>query len=213
MATRAFLFDMDGTIVDSIGDIGGSMNLVLKDLGLPEHPIPAYRQLVGEGAAMLVERSLPPGHESLREDALVRYRAHYAVNMIASSRPYEGIVPLLAALAARGDRIGVVTNKPETPARAIASALFSAGTFGVVVGERPGLARKPSPAPALAAAEALGVAPGECVFVGDTAVDVLTARAAGMRSVGVLWGFRDRAELEDAGADHVVSSPAEILAL
>ncbi len=210
---RAFLFDMDGTIVDSLADIGGSMNLALRDLGLPEHSIAAYRHLVGEGAASLVARALPPGREALRDDALARYRSHYARNMVALSRPYAGIVALLDALARRGDRLGVVTNKPEAPARAIAHALFARETFGVVVGERAGLAKKPDPAPALAAAEALGIAPADCVFVGDTAIDVLTARAAGMRSVGVLWGFRDREELEEAGVDHVVERADEILRL
>lgn len=213
MSTRAFLFDMDGTLVDSLADIGGSMNAVLRELGLPEHPITDYRLKVGEGAASLIAQALPAGHEALREDALARYRAHYAKNMVAASRPYDGIVPLLAALAARGDRIAVVTNKPQAPASAIAAALFAEGTFGVVVGEREGVPRKPNAAPALLAAEALGMPPSACVFVGDTSVDILTARAAQMRSIGVLWGFRDRAELVEAGSDHIVAHPDEILAL
>lgn len=213
MSGRAFLFDMDGTLVDSLADIGGSMNHVLRELGFPEHPIDAYRTMVGEGAGSLVAQALPPGREALRHDALARYRAHYAVNMVAASRPYAGIPALLEALAARGDRLGVVTNKPQGPASAIVDALFPAGTFGVVVGEREGVPRKPSPAPALLAAEALGASASACIFVGDTSVDILTARAAGMRSVGVLWGFRDRAELEEAGADHVVARVEEILAI
>jgi phosphoglycolate phosphatase len=213
MTSRAFLFDMDGTLVDSLADIGGSMNFVLGTLGFPEHPIADYKMLVGEGASSLVAKSLPPGQEALRADALARYRSHYATNLVARSRPYEGIVPLLAALRARGDRIAVVTNKPQAPAGAIVDALFARGTFDVVVGEREGVARKPDPAPALVAAEALGVAPSACVFVGDTSVDILTARAAKMRGVGVLWGFRDREELETAGADHIVAQPDEILGL
>jgi phosphoglycolate phosphatase len=211
--TRAYLFDMDGTLVDSLADIGGSMNAVLEALGLPPHPIPAYKHLVGEGAASLIAKALPPGHERLREDALARYRTIYARNMIARSRPYDGIVPLLEGLRARGDRTAVVTNKPQTPASAIADALFAKGAFDVVVGERDGVPRKPDPAPARLAAAALGVEARECVFVGDTSVDILTARAAGMRSVGVLWGFRDRAELEEAGADHVIAHPRELLDL
>ncbi len=210
---RAFLFDMDGTLVDSLADIGGSMNHVLAQLRLPEHPIAAYREMVGEGAGQLVAHALPTDRQALRDDALARYRAHYAIHLVAASRPYEGIVPLLASLSARGDRIGIVTNKPQAPATAIADALFARGTFGVVVGEREGVPRKPDPAPALLAAEALGVPAGDCVFVGDTFIDIRTARAAGMRSVGVLWGFRDRNELETAGADHIVTRADEILAL
>lgn len=213
MSGRAFLFDMDGTLVDSLADIGGSMNRVLRDLGLPEHPIDDYRLMVGEGAGSLVARALPAGREALRDDALARYRAHYAIDMVAASRPYPGIVALLERLVARGDRVGVVTNKPQAPAMAIADALFAPGLFGVVVGEREGVPRKPHAAPALLAAEALGARASECVFVGDTSVDILTARAAGMRSVGVLWGFRDRDELEQAGADVIVTRAEEILAL
>jgi phosphoglycolate phosphatase len=189
------------------------MNHVLAELGLPTHPIAAYRELVGEGAAQLVQKALPPDRASLVDDALARYRARYALQLVAASRPYAGIVPLLAALAARGDLLGVVTNKPQAPATTIAEALFAKGTFGVVVGERHGVPRKPDAAPALLAAAALGVAPSECVFIGDTFIDIHTARAAGMRSIGVLWGFRDRRELEEAGADHIVADASEILAL
>jgi phosphoglycolate phosphatase len=210
---RAFLFDMDGTLVDSLADIGGSMNHVLETLGLPVHPIEAYRLMVGEGARSLIEKALPPGREALRDEALARYRARYATHMIAASRPYDGVVALLEALRARGDALAVVTNKPHAAAVAIADSLFGDRTFAIVVGEREGLAKKPDAAPALLAAREIGVAPGACVFVGDTAIDIHTARAAGMTSVGVLWGFRDRAELEGARADHVVARPAEILGL
>jgi phosphoglycolate phosphatase len=212
-AVRAYLFDMDGTIVDSLGDIGGSMNHVLAELGLPTHAIDDYKEMVGEGARALIERALPPGREDLHDEALRRYKARYATHLVVTSRPYEGIVALLEALAARGHALGVVTNKPHGAAQGVVDALFRRGTFGVVIGEREGLPRKPDPAPALAAAEALGGAAGDCVFVGDTSVDMATARAAGMTSVGVLWGFRGRGELEAAGARHIVSHPAEILAL
>ena len=111
-----------------------------------------------------------------------------------------------------GDRLGIVTNKPQAAAEEIAQALFP-GLFGVVIGERDGQPRKPHPAPARAAAAALGASAADCLFIGDTAIDIETARAAGMRSVGVLWGFRDRLELERAGAEVVVREPADILAL
>jgi phosphoglycolate phosphatase len=213
MSSRAFLFDMDGTLVDSLADIGGSMNHVLGSLGFPQHPIADYKMLVGEGAGSLVTKSLPPGQEASHGEALARYRSHYASNLVARSRPYEGIVALLESLRARGDRLAVVTNKPQAPASTIVDVLFPKGLFDFVLGERVGLARKPDPAPALLAAQTLGVPASDCCFVGDTSVDMLTARAAAMRSIGVLWGFRDRAELEGAGADHIVNRPDEILAL
>ncbi len=203
---------MDGTLLDSLGDIGGSVNTVLEELGLPTHPISRFRQLVGEGARSLLEKALPPERVALTDEALARYRAIYASRMLETSRPYPGIEALLAALRARGDRVAVVTNKPQAAASRIADTLF-AGTFDVVVGERDGTARKPDPAPARIAAEALGLQARRCVFVGDSAVDVWTARAAQMTSVGVLWGFRDRVELEEAGADHLVALPDEILGI
>ncbi|MFO0683440.1 MAG: HAD family hydrolase [Sandaracinus sp.] len=209
---RGFLFDMDGTILDSLGDIGGCANAVLEELGLPTHPIETYRQRVGEGARSLLEQALPPDRGALVDHALARYRALYATRMLETSRPYPGIEPLLVALRARGDRVAVVTNKPQTAATKIAEAVFP-GTFEIVIGEREGVPKKPDPAPALLAASALGIEPGRCVFVGDSAVDVRTARAAGMKSVGVLWGFRDRDELAGAGAEHLVDEAGQILGL
>lgn len=204
---------MDGTIVDSLADIGGSMNHVLESYGLPTHALEAYRLMVGEGAASLIERALPSGRAELRAEALARYKARYRTQLVAASRPYEGIVELLSALAARGDRLGIVTNKPQAAADEIASRLFEPGLFGVVIGESEARPKKPNPAPALAAAERLGSSPGDCLFIGDTAIDIETSHAAGMTSVGVLWGFRDRAELEGARAHHIVRAPADILAL
>lgn len=209
---RGFLFDMDGTILDSLGDIGGCANAVLEELGLPTHPIPTYRQRVGEGARSLLEQALPPDRGALVDHALARYKLLYATRMLDSSRPYPGIEGLLEALRARGDRLAVVTNKPQPAATKIADAVFP-GVFEIVVGEREGVPKKPDPAPALLAARALGLAPEHCVFIGDSAVDMRTARAAGMTSVGVLWGFRDRDELSGAGALHLVGAAAEILAL
>ncbi len=211
--TRAFLFDMDGTLVDSLADIGGAMNFVLRESGFPEHPIDRYRMLVGEGVGQLVGKAIPPGNDARIDEIGKRYRARYRENLIALSRPYDGIVALLDALRARGDRLGVVTNKPQALAELVADRLFGAGAFDVVVGERDGVPRKPDPAPARLAASALGLSASACVFVGDTFVDIHTARAAEMKSVGVLWGFRDRAELEEAGADHIALHPNEILAL
>ena len=210
---RAFLFDMDGTLVDSLADIGGSMNHVLTSYGLPTHALETYRLMVGEGAASLIERALPADRADLRVEALARYKARYRTQLVLASRPYEGIVELVAALVARGDRLGIVTNKPQAAADEIAAQLFETGTFGVVIGETDTRPRKPHPAPALAAADALGVGAGDCFFVGDTAIDMETSHAAGMKSVGVLWGFRDRAELEGARAHHIVTAPQDILGL
>lgn len=205
LTPAAVLFDLDGTLVDSLGDIAASMNHVLLELGHPVHDRASIRSFVGEGARHLVARSLPSGSsEAAIDHALALYKARYRSHLIVETKPYDGIEALLSTLAQRGVRLGVVTNKPEAAAIAMVKTLFGEGRFGVVIGEDPTKPRKPHPGPALEAARALEVAPSACCFVGDTSVDIETGRAAGMTTIGVTWGFRDADDLE--GADHVVSS-------
>jgi phosphoglycolate phosphatase len=205
--TGAVLFDLDGTLVDSLADIAASMNHVLGQLGHPTHSEEAIRHFVGEGARHLVSRSMPErSSEAAIDHALVAYKERYRSHLVVSTRPYEGIVPLLSALRSQGTRLGVVTNKPHPAAQKMVDQLFASGSFGVVLGEEHNKPRKPDPAPALEAASVLGVAKERCVFVGDTSVDMHTARAANMVAVGVTWGFRGRDELVAAGAHHVVES-------
>lgn len=208
----AVLFDLDGTLVDSLADIAASVNHVLRELGHPEHDLDAVRRNVGDGARALIERSLPPGlGPEAVSDALRRYQARYRTHLVVHTRPYEGVVPLLERLLGAGVRLGVVTNKPDGPARELVARLFRDGTFGVVVGEGPLRASKPSPEPALFAASALGVAPERTAFVGDSAVDVETGRAARMTAIGVAWGLRPAADLSAAGADFVASDVAALV--
>jgi phosphoglycolate phosphatase len=202
----AVLFDLDGTLVDSLADIAASVNHVLAELGHPVLDLDTIRGHVGDGARALVARSLPAGIEGDAVDAaLVRYQARYRSHLVVHTRPFAGIEPLLAGLRAAGVRLGVVTNKPEGPARALVAHLFAAGTFDVVIGEGPLRPKKPSPEPALFAASALGAAPARTAFVGDSAVDVETGRAAGMTAIGVAWGLRPAEELVAAGADFVAA--------
>lgn len=211
---KAVLFDLDGTLVDSLADIAASMNHVLKELGHPTHSEEAIRHFVGEGARHLVSRAMPAASsEAAIDHALVAYKERYRSHLVVSTRPYDGIVALLAALRAEGKLLGVVTNKPHPAAQRMVAELFLPGVFGVVLGEEHNKPRKPDPAPALEAAGALGVARESCVFVGDTAVDMHTGRAANMVAVGVSWGFRGRDELVAAGAHHVVKSVAELSSL
>jgi phosphoglycolate phosphatase len=216
---RTFLFDMDGTLVDSLADIGDSMNAVLEALGHPTHTLEAYRAFVGDGARALVERSLPASAETddVRaariDDALRRYKARYHTHLVVKSRPYDGVVAMLEALAARGATLAVVTNKPHEAAVEIVAQLLPTVRFAEVCGQKDGIPHKPDPTGPLAIVRALGVAPGDAFFVGDTDTDMLTARNAGMVAVGVLWGFRDRAELERHGAQHIVEHPGEIVTL
>lgn len=208
----AAIFDLDGTLVDSLADIAAAMNWALARHGLPTHPEAAYRGFVGEGVRELVRRSAGlataegPQHALLLES----YRAYYAEHLLDRTRPFPGIAPLLERLAAGGVRLGVLSNKSDAFTRQLVQALFPGHAFGAVYGERPGVARKPDPSAALALAAELGVAPGACAFVGDTPVDMKTARAAGMHAVGVTWGFRGAEELSAHGAQALARGADEL---
>jgi len=208
---RGVIFDLDGTLVDSLGDIAAAMNRSLAARGLPTHPVDAYRTFIGEGVQKLAERVLPPGHQDEKAALLQAYQADYAEHLLETSTPYPGIPELLDALAARGLPMAVLSNKPDAPTRRIVEALLGRWRFQAVAGERPGVPRKPDPAAALELARAMDVAAPAVSFVGDTLVDVFTARAAGMRPLGVLWGFRAR-EVAAAGVP-TVQHPRELLSL
>jgi phosphoglycolate phosphatase len=210
MTIRAVLFDLDGTLVDSLPDIGGSMNQVLAELGLPTHPMPAYREFVGQGVARLVERALPPSRGDLQADAEAGFRRVYAGRLTDESAPYPGVAELLDKLSEQGLPFAVCSNKPQVMTERVVAALLERWQFEGVEGQREERPRKPDPAAALELAAALGVAPANVAFVGDTKTDMETATRAGMQPVGVLWGFRDRAELEGHGAILVAGSPAEL---
>jgi phosphoglycolate phosphatase len=203
----AVLFDLDGTLVDTLIDIADAMNHALASLGLPTHRHDDYREWIGGGVASLVEHTVS---DAARRGAVRQaFAVRYADALIVASAPYPGIPALLDGLAARGLPLAVVTNKPAGLADAMIQALLP-GRFAAIVGQRDEVPAKPDPAMARAAAAALGVAPGTCALVGDTAIDIATARAAGMRSVGVAWGLRP-AEIGDA--DQVIQRPGELLNL
>jgi phosphoglycolate phosphatase len=210
---RALIFDLDGTLADSLEDIAGSMNVALATHGLPTYPTEAYRAMVGEGIGELVRRAVGARSDELLAAVAQTYRAAYRACGHAKTRIYPGIEALLTALNGRGVPLAVLSNKRDEFTRSLVLQHLSRWRFVEVRGEREGTPRKPDPTAALELAAALKTAPVDVAFVGDTAIDVRTARAAGMIPVGVLWGFRGRDELEAAGARHVLSSPAELLAL
>ncbi len=211
MAVRAFLFDLDGTLVDTLADIAGAMNHTLARHGHPVHPLDAYREFIGEGVEHLVSRALPAAAQGELPAILADYRAYYLQHLFDASAPYDGVPALLAALKAHGVPLAVLSNKNDVATVRLVEGLFP-GVFQLVRGERPGTPKKPDPTAALELARALGVAPGECAFVGDTAVDMRTAVNAGMLPVGVSWGLRP-GELTASGAQHVIVHPRELLLL
>lgn len=213
MNVRAAVFDLDGTLVDSLRDIAGAMNHTLEAHGLPTHAIDAYRHKVGEGVARLVAKALPPGaDDATRASVTAAFRARYAAHILDFTKPYDGVPDMLAALAARGIALAVLSNKPDAATGHLVRALFPSVPFAKVLGHRDDLPRKPDPTSARLIADAMRVATSECAFVGDTHVDMETAIAARMIPIGVLWGFRDREELERAGAQTIVATPSELVA-
>lgn len=214
-AIDAVLFDLDGTLADTLGDIAAAMDRVLRAAGLPAHSRDAYRQFVGSGARVLVERALPVAHQERIDEILAAFLTDYGAHLVVESRPYPGIEALLADLVALAapPALAVLSNKPHAATERVVAELFGAHPFARVYGHRDGWPKKPDPRAALALAGELGVDPSACLFVGDTAVDMQTAKRAGMVGVGCAWGFRDREELEAAGAAVVIERPAQLLDL
>lgn len=215
MKTEAIIFDLDGTLLDSLAGIAEAMNRLLRRLGAPVHGEEAYRYFVGDGVEEMVLRTLPEAdREAAPLDALVaEYREYYQAAWPNLSPPYRGIPELLTALARRGIKMAVLSNKSDDFTRKMVSELLTGSYFTVIRGVTPGGVRKPDPAPALELAQLMGTAPEHVMFVGDTRIDMETACAAGMNPVGVLWGFRTRDELIRSGARFLIQHPLELLEL
>ena len=211
---RAAIFDLDGTLLDTLQDIASAMDHALQAHGLAPRSLDEYRQFIGEGVRNLVRRAVGAagGVGELEAEVMAVYRHRYEEVMAVSTRPYPGVGALLDRLRALGLAVGVLSNKPDDATRALVERFFP-GQVAVARGERPSAPRKPDPASALELARALGAEPPCCLFVGDTRVDMETATRAEMFAVGVLWGLRGRDELEASGARALVSSPEEILQL
>lgn len=207
---RAAIFDLDGTLADTLADIAAAMNHALAALAMPTHDLEAYRRFVGEGVEQLATRALPTGRQEFRPELIERYIARYGDVLLDKSRPYDGIPELLDELDKRGVPLAVLSNKPDPSTQRVVAGLFPPGRFASVVGRRADMPRKPDPRGALAIAGAVGIAPAEFAFVGDTAIDMNTAVAAGMFPVGAAWGFRPE-ELKPNGARLVAARPADVL--
>ena len=214
MTCAAVVFDLDGTLVDSLSDIARSTNIVLAQLGHPVHELDAYRRFIGDGVATLFSRALPAdvsGDSALIADCVRRFGDVYDVNWNVDSRPYDGIAELLDELTRAAMPLAVLSNKPHRFTVQCMREFFPDREFAVVFGQRDGVPRKPDPAGALEIADLLHVAPRDCLYLGDSLVDMQTAVRAGMIPVGALWGFRSREELEAHGAAHVIANPGELL--
>ena len=205
----AVVFDLDGTLVDSLGDIADAANAMLDQLGHASHPVRAYRQFVGDGVQLLVERCLPTdvaASEQQLRHALEMYRQQYQRRWHNRTTPYPGIPEALQALVNAEIPLAVLSNKPHEFTTCCVDHFFPEIPFSVIQGQQETIDKKPAPDGALLIAEKMAIDPGCCALVGDSDVDMLTATNAGMRGVGVLWGFRDENELQAAGATTIVAS-------
>jgi phosphoglycolate phosphatase len=211
---QAVLFDLDGTLLDTVDSLAAAVNRMLIARGFPVHPVDAYRHFVGEGASVLVHRALPPEArtDTTEKECLSEYLADYGQNWLDGVHPYPGIVDMLKALVSVGIRMAVLSNKPHDITQKCVSHFFSNWPFEVVLGQREHIPKKPDPTGALEVATSMKLPESTFIYLGDTAIDMKTARAADMFSAGVSWGFRPE-ELMENGAGIVIDHPKEIHAI
>lgn len=213
--TAAIIFDLDGTLLDTLDDLADSMNTSLQRMGFAPHDVASYRTFVGDGVEMLARRALPPHalDEKTVQECVRLMREEYGGRWAVKTRPYDGIPELLRELSERGVTCTVLSNKPDKYTQITINHFFAPGTFRIVLGARDDYPRKPDPAGAFLIARQLGVSPEEVVYVGDTDTDMQTAARAGMIAIGALWGFRSAEELRAHGARHLCAAPMELLEL
>ena len=213
MNYHTYIFDLDGTLLDTLADLAASVNDALRTHQMPEHTVDEVRLMVGNGVRMLMERAVPGGAANPRfDDAFATFRQHYMEHSLDTTRPYDGIIDMLRELKRRGCMTAVVSNKFDAATRELCRHFFP-DTIDVAVGEHEaeGIRKKPAPDTVNEALRQLGVGRGRAVYVGDSDVDIATAAASGLPCISVLWGFRDRDFLIAHGATTLINSPAELL--
>lgn len=213
MSYQTYIFDLDGTLLDTLGDLAASVNYAMRTHGMPEHSVDEVCRFVGNGVRRLMERAVPGGvaHPAF-EAAFATFRRHYMEHSLDTTRPYEGIPEMLQELKRRGRHTAVVSNKFDAATKELCRHFFP-DTIDVAVGEHEaeGIRKKPAPDTVLQALSQLGVGQEGAVYVGDSDVDIQTARNSGLPCISVLWGFRDREFLLAHGAETFVSQPSELL--
>lgn len=212
---KLVIFDLDGTLLDTIADLAQCTNHALAECGFPAHAEEEYRFMVGNGINKLFERALPDGHKTEENIARIRevFVPYYSEHGTDMTRPYDGITAMLAALQSMGVKLAVASNKIDSATKKLVPHYFPEIAFTAVCGNREGVAPKPDPAIAEGILAATGIDRHDALFVGDTCVDMETAINAGIEAVGVTWGFRPRAELERLSPAHIADTPAEILGM
>lgn len=213
MSLDAVMFDLDGTLADTLADIAAAGNHAFAAVERPGFPVADYRRLAGQGLERLIRDGLGPAHLCHFDAAHAAFLAHYTAHRFDHTAPYPGIAELLDRLVRDGVKLAVMSNKPDEATADTVRHVFGRWPFAAVRGHRAGYPVKPDPQAALEITEELDIPPSRWMYVGDTDVDMQTGRRAGFFTVGVTWGFRGEAELRDAGADAIIRDPAALLAL
>lgn len=211
MKYDAVIFDLDGTLTDTLEDLKNSANFALQSFGFPERTLDEVRSFVGNGVRKLIFRSVPCGtNEKTAENCLAVFREHYKNNSLVKTKPYDGIIPMLEVLKKQGIKTAVVTNKMNEAAQDIVRIFFD-GLIEITVGQIDGMAQKPQPDGIEFVLQKLGISKEKAVYVGDSEVDCITAKNAGIPCIGVTWGFRDKSVLLENGADYIIENPQQII--
>ena len=207
---KTYIFDLDGTLLDTLNDLHASCNYALRTHGMPERSMEEVRQFVGNGVKKLMERAIPDGLENpLFEETLQTFRQHYLLHNLDTTLPYPGIMDMLQQLKAQGKRIAVVSNKFYAATQDLCKHFFG-DTIQVAIGEREDIKKKPAPDTVLEALRQLQVTRQDAVYVGDSEVDIETARNSGIPCISVLWGFRSKSFLLSHGATTFIETPNEL---
>ncbi len=213
MKWKGVIFDLDGTLLDTLEDLAVAANATLEYFGFPGHPVDAYRYFVGEGLKNLMQRIVPAASSTDEELAayMKKFAELYSRNWNEHTEPYKGITEMISSFSDAGFQLAVLSNKPHDFTRICVESFFPGNPFVFVYGQREGVAKKPDPAGALEIADKMGLTPKEILYVGDTATDMQTGNRAGMKTIGVLWGFRDQLELEENKAWKIAGTPMEVV--
>lgn len=208
-----FIFDLDGTLLNTLNDLAASTNYALRSAGMPEHSVEDVRRFVGNGVKKLMERAIPNGLDNPKfDETYATFRRHYLEHSLDTTKPYDGIPEVLAELKRRGKKLAIVSNKFYAATQELAKHFFPE-TIQVAIGERENIHKKPAPDTVLEAMRQLGVGREGSIYIGDSDVDIDTAKNVGIPCISVLWGFRDKDFLIDHGATHLIKTPKELLEL
>jgi phosphoglycolate phosphatase len=217
MNVSAVIFDLDGTLLDTLADLAETTNAVLTGFGFPSFPLEDYKFLVGDGVRVLFQRAIPaesldsPDSEKVLDKCVEAFNVEYATRWDRTSGLYPGIAEMLDELTLRRIPMGILSNKPQAFTEHCVRKLLGDWSFFPVFGQREGVPRKPDPAGVAETLQHWNLAPTQCLYVGDTNTDMQTGRSAGCVTIGVTWGFRPQSELLDAGAHYIIERPSELL--